>query len=244
MCFKKSGALFFIMGISLYGYSQKIIAHSQQQWVQYYNQTKIARRWYYGIDGGFRWKEREKFQYIARTGILYQLTNKVRIGGGITTTGNYQLNTLAKTEIRPYQEVFASLSDSKVSIVSRFRLEERFFTNQLVDPHSHTFNYRFRYQLAFNIPLLKLSKEDDSKKLLLSISDELFLNAGKEMTYSVLDRNRLVIGPAWQISKSLTVAINYLYQFGQKNAPAEYDVDDVIWITLKHNMNLVKSKTE
>jgi hypothetical protein len=215
------------------------VIHSNQQWIQYYNQTKIAEKWSFGIDGGFRWKEGDKLQYIARTGLLYQLTKKIKVGGGIATTGTYLLDNLSRVECRPYQELFANLNEGKILLTSRFRIEERFFKNRLLDPPTHNFNYRFRYQISFQIPLVKLS-DDDSKKLLLGISDEIFINAGKEIVYNALDRNRIVIGPAWQMSKSLVIAVSYAYQFAQRNLPEIYDSDNVIWVTIKHNMILVK----
>lgn len=41
-----------------------------------------------------------------------------------------------------------------------------------------TFNFRFRDALTVSIPLFNLSKTDKDKKILLSIGDEVFLNAG------------------------------------------------------------------
>lgn len=221
--------------------AQKTIHHTNQQWIQYYNQTRIDENIYFGIDGGFRWKDGDKLQYIARTGLMYQINEKLRVVGGVATTGSYQLNQLAKVEFRPYQEVSGVISDDKVSITSRFRLEERFFKNRLDVPVTHDFNFRFRYQLSVNVPVIKFT-EDNSRRLLLTVSEEIFMNAGEEIDYNVFDRDRILIGPAWQMSKSLILGATYLYQFAARNSPATYDSDNILWITLRHNMDLRNSK--
>ena len=221
--------------------SQKMTTHSSQQWIQYYNQARIRDRWYLATDGSFRWKDGAKFQYIGRMGLNFQVKPKLRVGAGVATAGVYLQDKLSKIEFRPYQEVFGIINDKKILITSRFRLEERFFKNRLDVPVTHDFNFRFRYQIVFSIPLIRLN-DDDSNRLLLIASDEIFINAGKNIYYNVLDRNRVLIGPEWQMSKSLTLGVSYMYQFASRNSAGDYDSDDVIWVKLRHNMDLVKSK--
>jgi len=221
---------------------QKQVAYSSQQWIQYYNQAQINEHWSLGMDGGMRWREWNKYQYIGRVGVGYQFS-KVKLAAGIATTGNYTGNVLTKKEFRPYQEVLASWKEKEVLITHRFRLEERFFKSTPIDQPSVTsFNYRFRYQVAVNFPLLRLSREHEYQKISLAVSDEIFINAGKEIVFNYVDQNRLVIGPSAQVSKSLSVALSYMYQFAQKAAPGAIELNTVMWFTIRHNMNFMKSK--
>jgi hypothetical protein len=96
--------------------------------------------------------------------------------------------------------------------------------------------------LSFNIPIVQ-SQHFPSRKLSLVVSDEIFLNAGHNIVYNVLDRNRVLIGPAWQMSKALAFGISYI-QFAPKDSPATYDSDDIIWVTLRHNLNPVRKKSD
>lgn len=244
MHFKTYWVFCALMTIGNFVMAQKVIHHSSQQWIQYYTQIKVSQRWSINADAGFRWKDGNKLQYIGRTGINYQVNSKLRIGGGVATTGSYQGENLSKVEFRPYQEIFAPINDKKVAITSRFRMEERFFKNRLEIPVTHEFNFRFRYQLSFSIPIATLSKRDDSKQLSLTLSDEIFINAGKDIVYNALDRNRLLIGPSISISRQMMVSASYMYQFAQKNSAAQYDSDNVLWFTVRHNLNLVKAKKE
>jgi hypothetical protein len=223
-------------------FSQKLVTHSTQQWLQYNNQTKIADRWFFGLDGGFRWKDGSRFQYIGRAGFNYQFNPRIKVGVGVARTGIYKSDKISKLEFRPYQEVLAIISDNRISIRSRFRLEERIFNNRSEVP-AHNYNFRFRYMLSFNIPIVQ-SQHFPSRKLSLVVSDEIFLNAGHNIVYNVLDRNRVLIGPAWQMSKALAFGISYMYQFAPKDSPAAYDSDDIIWVTLRQYLNLVRKKSD
>jgi hypothetical protein len=56
-------------------------------------------------------------------------------------------------------------------------------------------------------------------------------------TYFMLTR------PASQVSKALAFGISYI-QFAPKDSPAAYDSDDIIWVTLRHNLNPVRKKSD
>lgn len=239
----------FLVLIAPRGFSQnKTVKHSNQQWVQYYSHLDLSDRWILMIDGGFRWKERfnERLIYIGRVGLGYQLNPKLRLTAGIASTGAYLPTGLNEMEFRPYQELFYSDHYNKIIIHHRLRMEERFFKD-VVDGNfskGHDFNYRFRYQVSVSIPLINFSRENNDRQLSLNVGDEIFINAGKEIVYNILDKNRLVIGPTFQLNKNFNVGISYNFQFLHLNAPATYAHDDVIWLTVRHQMSVSKSKTK
>ena len=240
---KRKNNLIFMLVISgaMVAYSQKKETYSSQQWIQYYNTTQLNDKWSLGVDGGMRYKEWNKYEYIARIGLYYQFPSKIKVGGGVVTTGKYTGNDVTRKEFRTYQEVTTSWKQNKVTINHRFRFEQRSFVNTPTDlPVTHNFNFRLRYQIGFNIPLFTLSKENTYKKISLVVSDEIFINAGKQIIYNYVDHNRLVVGPAWQVSKSLAVAISYMSQFSQKTSSGLVSLDDVVWVTIRHNLSLKK----
>jgi hypothetical protein len=218
---------------------QKNVQKSNQLWIQYYNQLKLNKKLSLMTDGGFRWKDGDRLLYIARTGIGYQINSTFRVAAGIATTGQYGTDGLNKVELRPYQELSSSVMLNKVTLLQRLRIEERYFRN--VDKTIYNvdnFNFRFRYQILAIIPLIQLSAEKLYKQLSLNVSDEIFVNAGKEVVYNLLDKNRFVIGPAVQASKSLNVGLSYNFQFSQLNSAASYAHDNILWLTIRHQMNL------
>jgi len=224
---------------------QKNVTRSNQSWIQYYQQMKLSNRLTLMTDGGFRWSNGERLLYIARTGLGYQLASNLRVAAGIASTGGYDATGLSSFELRPYQEIFTS-SHGKIGIQQRFRIEERFFRDVVRGEfqNGHNFNFRFRYQISASIPLIKFSNENNYPQILLSISDEIFVNAGREIAYNFLDKNRLVIGPALQVNKNVNIGIAYNFQFSQLNAPASYAHDDVLWLTVRHQLDLSQKNND
>jgi hypothetical protein len=221
------------------GFSQRKTIHSDQQWIQYYSQFELSKKWIGGFDAGYRWKDGERFQYIARVGIGYQLNQRFRISSGFATTGNYTNSDLTRIEFRPYEEILHSGGGKRILFLQRFRVEERFFKILAQDaiPASHDFNFRFRYQISLSIPIVTLSQSRPDKRISLGISDEVFINAGKEIVYNTFDRNRIVVGPIFHFSKSFSVALSYMMQYTKLNQPATYNWDDVVWLTARHTIH-------
>ena len=220
-------------------FSQKNIQYTNQQWIQYYQQLELNKHSTLMTDGGFRWSDGERLQYIARMGWGYNLGDRLRVAGGIASTGSYDSLGLRKFEIRPYQELLVS-GISRIPIQHRVRVEERYIRDVVNGDllKGHNFNFRFRYQVSASLPLIGLSKTNADQKLLLTVSNEIFINAGKEIIYNVLDKNRIVIGPALQFNKNLNVGLVYNFQFTPLNAPANYSHDHVLWLTAYHNMKI------
>lgn len=164
----------------------------------------------------------------------------------MTSTGAYSASSFNKLEYRPYQELFASYKYNKVNLQHRFRLEERYFKNVVEGniQNGHNFNFRLRYQIAANIPLAKLSAEYPERMLLLGVGDEIFINAGREIVNNILDKNRIIIGPVVQFSKALTIALSYTHQYSQLRTAGNYAHDDIMWLAIRHNLDVSKHKTE
>ncbi len=221
-------------------FSQKNIQHTNQQWIQYYQQLDLNNQFTLMTDGGFRWSDGERLQYIARMGLGYTLSDRIRVAAGVASTGSYDPLGLRTFEMRPYQEILLSGGNGKIPVQHRVRVEERYFKDvengDLVN--GYVFNFRFRYQISASIPLAKLSKTNTDQKLLLNVSDEIFINAGKEIVYNFLDKNRLVIGPVFQLNEKVNVGLLYNFQFTPLNAPALYSHDNVWWLTVHHNMKI------
>lgn len=214
----------------------KTINRSNQQWLQYYGQLQLPKKWVLSFDGGFRWKDGDKLLYIGRAGLGYQLKERLRLSAGFATQGTFQNDKLNTIEYRPYQELFHLLFDKKVLIQQRLRVEERFFYHLVTD--SHDFNFRYRYQITSSIPIVSLSQSRRGRRLALLISEEVFFNSGPKIVYNSFDRNRIVVGPSIHFSESISLAISYMYQFSKLNAPGSYTSDHVAWLTVRHTLRI------
>lgn len=224
----------------------KTVKRSNQQWVQYYGQFKLSQKWGMNADAGFRWADsfKNKLQYISRVGVGYQLNPRFRLATGFANLGSYSASSLSKLEFRTYEEISAGYQYNKIAINHRFRVEERYYRSVVNGDilSGYDFNFRMRYQISAIIPLI--SFENPDQKLSLNVADEIFVNAGSEIVYNLFDKNRFVIGPAFQCSKKLTIGLSYTHQFSQLNSPALYAHDDVMWLAIRHSVDFSKHQSE
>ncbi len=244
---KKSIAiiLIFLISISSNAWAQeKKVKRSSQQWIQYYGQAKIANKWTWSADGGFRWNTlfNNPYQYIVRTGLSYQLNSTMKVSAGFAHLGFYTSEKLSKVEYRPYQEFAINDKYKNLGILHRFRIEERYFKN-VVDgdiQQGHNFNFRFRYQCMLNFKILKLSSVNPDKAIVINLGDEIFINAGKKVVYNVFDQNRFLIGPSISFSKNFSIGLTYNSQFAALNVSNSYNHTDVLWLTIRQNLEFTK----
>jgi len=231
----------FIIAANTANAQEKSVARANQQWFQYYAQLKLNGKWSLLADGGYRWKDgfKESSQYIARTGVGYSIKPGVRLAAGLAHLGFYTDGELVRIEFRPYQEVLLKRKIASLSLTHRYRIEERFFN--YINSSSETpnsFNIRFRYSIMVAIPLFKLSKVQDDKAVILNIGNELFISAGQDIVHNVFNQNRLVISPSLKMSDQFTVSFTWNFQFASTSTPGQYVRTNVMWLQLKHKLNL------
>lgn len=238
--------LIFLVLIPVTGRSQdKNITRGNQQWVQYYNQTKLAEKWSLLVDGGYRWKDDliHRSQYLVRASGRYNLNDRLSVAAGFAHLGTYTDIEITSKEFRPYQEIVFTHGEV-LGLNHRFRVEQRFVQATVNhDQQFDRFNWRFRYFLGISIPLLSSSKHP-SRNLKLQVGDEIFINAGEDIIYNIFDQNRLLVGPAFQLNESLTFTLTYNGNFSALNLPSEYTFNHILWLGVRHKMDLVKSKQQ
>lgn len=144
-------------------------------------------------------------QLLLRTGVGYNLTennNNVLLGYGYIVSENYVDGTDEKTNInehRIYQQFISKQNIGRLNLQHRYRFEQRFIEKD--------FKLRFRYFLAFNIPLNR--KELMDKTLYLSAYNEIFLTTKDK----VFERNRLYGGLGYKLNNRLRFELGYMNQF-------------------------------
>lgn len=227
--------------------AQKSITRNNQQWVQYFNQLKMSDKTTLYTDVSIRRANVMKDMSLLtfRTGIGYNLTNNIQGITGLACFTTYSENKASRIEFRPFQDFNTTSALGKLTILHRLRLEARYF-RKITEGKITTddnFNFRFRYKLTLAIPVAKLSSTDADKKLFLNLADEIFINAGKEITYNMFDNNRYTSGVALQLSKSFNMSLNYIYQFGQRYTSSTsyaYEHTDIILLSFVHKLSLTK----
>jgi hypothetical protein len=228
---------------------EKEIIHRGEQWLQYNLNTILAEKWAMFGNAGARWRDGfEKYTiFFGRFGARYSLNPTVRVATGFTYVEFNSEGSTYQVEFRPYEELLVvPKKGKKVGFSHRFRFEQRFY-NPVVDhkvQSGNTFAVRFRYALSTRIPIANLSESNPDFKFILGISDEVMVNAGKEIVYNVFDKNRFVITPTLQFSKWMSVALAYNYQFFNTSSAGEYIQSNALWLHLSHTLNFSKRKME
>ena len=217
--------------------AQRTVIHNNQQWFQYYTQTKTGDRTMVYVDAGVRsvdgfsrWS-----QHLARAGFGYVLRGPWQGVTGIAFFGFFDQGIRARDEWRVYQEANRTDRPGRWTLQNRLRVEARFFRNRPDGPMGagSSFNFRFRYRLQGMTRIAELSSARE-RRVMLSLADEVFINAGRSIVYNTFDNNRLVMGPVLQWNPDLQVGLLYNHQFGHRNRPETYEDSDILWLTVTH----------
>lgn len=213
---------------------QRNVQTGNQQWLHYFNRYKLNDKFSLNSDAGIRFRDGfdNLSQYVVRTAVSYKLNSNLNIAAGFANSGFYNDGKLTAMEYRPHQEITHKTKIKKNILAQRIRIEERFF--DYPDKVSD-FNFRFRYRVLVNIPVYQWSS-NPLRKINISLADEVFLNAGKNIVYNTFDHNRLIGGIEYA-TQDVVVALNYNRQFIRKNLPDTYSLQHVLWFTVTHSID-------
>ena len=222
-------------------FAQKNTSYNNQQWVQYYNTIKFSDKFLLKTDGGYRKKNdfKNASQYIVRLGVGYKIMPHMQVAAGFAHLGYYDNNdNINKLEYRPYQELLINDKYNFFKIQHRFRIEQRFFN----DEFRNYFFHRFRYRILFKIPIADFSQKRKGSKLYLNLSDELFIHAGEEIVYNVFGKNRAMIGTTFRLNNAIDFTLTYNSEFSSSNVSNKYSHTNVVWLGIKHTINVFDKK--
>lgn len=151
----------------------------------------------------------DHYYYEVKGGIGYSISKNftalLGVGKYVTFTdgGSFEKPVTAN-ETRFWQQLTMNQYLDRIKIEHRYRVEQRWFEKS-------RFRNRFRYRLSTAIPLNH--KKIQPKTFYIAAFDEIFLTN----IAPYYERNRVFIGPGYQISKNFTIQPGYLYQFDFRN---------------------------
>jgi hypothetical protein len=149
-----------------------------------------------------------------------------------------------RQEFRPYQDLQYKSSLGKITLNQRLRLKKRFFKDKAIPTRSSEvdFNFRFKYLFLIGITVAELSNNFPDRKLILNLGNEIFLNAGKQVTTQIFDQNRLLISPTLQWSKALSISLTWNSQFASTTIRDSYILSNIVWLQVRHNVDFKTKK--
>lgn len=226
---------------------QKQVVHYNQLWYAYNNNTRLTDRW--GIWMDIQNKDKSEFVHNFDVkentlGAIYYLKNKMRVTSAFTYIQSYpndQLPDFYAPEYRPWQMIQWRTNLNDLSFAHWVRVEERFRNktingNQL--SNEFDFNLRFRYNVFIEKPLTIKKREKGA--LSLSITEEMYLNYGKNIIYNTFDQNRVFGGFVYYFNTSNFLQFGYTNVIQHLPSKDRYKGIDAIKLTFFNNLDLRK----
>ncbi|MDQ3277137.1 MAG: DUF2490 domain-containing protein [Bacteroidota bacterium] len=223
--------------------------HIQQVWLGYFNQTRFSEKWGTWVDLHLRTKEDFFTQYsqvLGRLGLTYYLTDDTKITAGYAYVNHFPTDNhknVSQPEHRPWQQLQWHTRYPKLRLTQWFRLEERFRRKIVSDDQlgdGYAFNFRVRYNILSQFALGSQPFKPGTFSLVLS--DEVFVNFGKEVVYNTFDQNRFFAGFAYHLGSHNNLQVGYMNVFQQQAAGNRYRSNHVARIFYFHNIDVRKNK--
>jgi hypothetical protein len=237
---------FSFLFISFLGTAQKNVTETNLQWFQYTNALKLSEK--YTLFSDINLRKTNNFsdwsQITFRSGLGYPIIDNLAGISGIAYFTFLRQDKFIRTEYRLYQDLNSIQEIGKFFISHRLRMEARYFNNldenQFATPNN--FNFRFRYRLSCLIPIYKIPNSINNQEFLLNLSNEIFVNFGKQIVYNMFDNNRFLVGATFRQNKNLSYTLSYMNQFGQRGQAGSYENSNILNIIIAHRISLKKSK--
>lgn len=228
---------FFILGQAL---PKKEINHQTQTWVSLNSNLKLNENWSLLADFHIRRNDfvnQDNF-YFVRGGMAYLPNSKVLMATGYAHMWLVPAKTewnLYSNENRLYQQAQYLSKIGEISILQRFRNEQRWHEVIINDTKRDElrFTNRLRYLFSVNFPL-STKKNYPS----LVIADEVLIHFGKEIIFNCLDQNRIFVGIKQTLNTRLSFDFGYMNVFQQKYTGYQYDSNHTIRLFFYYNNSL------
>ena len=233
--------------ISMAAGAQKNTTHEQQVWLGYFNQTRLTNKWGFWLDAHLRTKEdffTDLSQAIGRVGVTYYINDATKLTAGYAFINHFPAEgheDVSQPEHRAWQQLQWHTKYGGNRLMQWIRLEERNRKKILNDStlaEGYSFNYRVRYNMMFEIPLLKTANVPKSTSLVLN--DEVHINFGKQVVYNYFDQNRFFAGLKYQVTSTDNFQFGYMNVFQQLPSGNNYRSVHTGRFFYFHNLDLRK----
>ena len=241
--------IFLIFAIPVISFAQKKITDEEQVWLGYFNQTRLSEKWGLWTDVHLRTKENFFTQFsqaVYRAGLMYYLNNDAKLTAGYAYVNHFPADNhknISQPEHRPWQQLQWHTRFPKLRLMQWFRLEERFRRKILNDDklgEGYAFNFRARYNILSQFALGRQPFKPGTFSFVLS--DEVFVNAGKEIVYNTFDQNRFFAGFAYYLNAHDNLQFGYMNVFQQQAGGNTYRSLHVGRLFFFHNLDWRKKE--
>ena len=258
---KRYTVLLFLVLQTVNGFSQenRIRDFNTVGWYIYNGNHKLADRWQLHTE--YQWRRIDLIRYwqqsLARVGLVYKLTDRVKASGGYTLFvtypyGNYPSadRGVPTPEHRVYEDITLADQLGRLQLEHRFRLEQRWLGQPSAgNPRNIAdweYQHRARYQVSVTYPLSGSTIDDG--EFYLNAFDELFISFGRNVGSNVFNQNRISGGLGYQIRDNFTLELNYFSRILQHAAPEPitkkpiFDIDTGFRLNINYDIDFSAKK--
>lgn len=203
--------------MSLYAQTARVHTTNTHAWLMYFGNHKFSER--LGLHAEVQWRRHdllsESQQLLLRTGLDYYLKSGPRLTLGYAFVETYPYGDFAVANAFPEHRIWQQLTTTqalgKVKLAHRYRIEQRMIGNAATGEFENgRFEHRFRYMAKATINFT-----EGEHPVFGAVYDEIFINAGKDVTYNLFDQNRAYAAIGYTFSPTLKLELGYLYQLVQ-----------------------------
>ncbi len=204
--------------------NDRVTDDNNVNWLQTFATVRINQSFDWVADVQWRRTQglSERQQLLLRSALQYRFNNQGSLAAGYAWIETYPYGDFPIAangtfpERRIHQQVLIKQSLNKLSISQRFRTEQRWLGR--IAPNSSgkvedwVFSHRFRYHLRLQRQLT------DSSRIpfYVSVADEVFVNAGKNVGVNIFDQNRLQLLFGIKLKAQLGIELGYIKQTVQQ----------------------------
>lgn len=250
-------ALFCLLTSAGFGQGNRLSDYNPVGWYTYNGDHKLTKRW--ELHTEYQWRRidfiRTWQQSLARVGLVYALSDRVRVSGGYTNFVTYPYGRYPSAdqgvpvpENRIYEDIELTDTYGALEVSHRFRLEQRWLAQlSEVNPRdvaSWEYQHRIRYQISLIYPFRGPTIDDG--EFYLNAFDELFISFGRNVGRNVFNQNRISGGIGYQVRDNLKVELNYFGRILQHAEPEPitqksiFDYDNGFRLNVNYDLDFTR----
>lgn len=239
--------LLLLSGTAIAQDDTKSITNTGEVWLGVYTKYRIKERLYYYGEYHYRRRDflNEMGQVYLRFGLSHIVNKHFEVTGGIVTplywAPNPEQPNIDKVvpQFRFWQQFLFIMPFDRLKIYHQIRLEQRWRRDyEKGSPFELT--HRFRYKILAYYPINKPKLETGA--LFLSAYEEIFMQAGKSITYNYFEDNRTFIGLGYILNDNIQFQTGYQWSFRHAGSPFEYENRHMWRISIYHNLDFYQKK--
>lgn len=200
-----AGAALLLLASGLFAQGGGIPYDKHQQWFFYSADHAVNSKWGLHFDGSWRQMNHSLWnQWNIRPGVNYQLNRRVQLSAAYAYFNSHPEGLASANrsfpEHRLQEQALVSQSLGILPVRHRVRFDQRFLGSGYSAWRERNWHlqYRLRYMLRTEVPLLKT--KDERPAVYLGLYDEVFLRF-KDAGASTFEQNRLYAGIGVRPSK-------------------------------------------